>query len=218
MSEIVGSASRTLERTEAEQLVQHVADDALALVEAERRLVALPVEHAADQRANLRLGVLALDPGQAIEVEPVEQILVDAALQLLIGDVPGVRSRRSRFDRRRGSMTADNELTDQFLSLVCVPIYRRPERNPLRPPEPVRSLARAPRRRAREPARSATRTTGCDCRGPADAPCASPSARGGSHWETDARWRRRPPSRRRAGRSRPRTSRRLMTVETLVFG
>ena len=87
-----------LERPEAEQLVQHVGDDAFALVEAERRLVALPVEHAADQRANLRLGVLALDAGQAIEIEPVEQILVDAALQFLIGDVPGIGDRRSRFD------------------------------------------------------------------------------------------------------------------------
>ena len=90
MSEIDGSPSRTFERPEAEQLVQDVADDALALVQAERRLVALAFEHAADQRADLGLGVFALDAGQAIEVEPVEQILMDAALQLLIAGVSGI--------------------------------------------------------------------------------------------------------------------------------
>ena len=65
---------------------------ALALVQAERRRVALAVEHAADQRADLRLGVLALDPRQPLEVEPVEQILMDAALQLLIVRRSGYRA------------------------------------------------------------------------------------------------------------------------------
>ena len=88
------------ERTETEQLVQDVADDALALVEAERGFVSFPVEHAADERTDFGFRVFALDPGQPIEVEPVEQILVDAALQLLIRRVPSVRSRRSGFDRR----------------------------------------------------------------------------------------------------------------------
>jgi Rad3-related DNA helicase len=85
-----------LERSETEQLVQHVGDDALALVKAQRCPVA--VEHAANQRPNLRLGVLALDPRQAIEVESVEQILMDAALEFLVGGVPGVGDGRSRFD------------------------------------------------------------------------------------------------------------------------
>ncbi len=116
-----------LERTETEQLVQHVADDALALVEAERRRVPFPVEHPADERADLGFRVLALDPRQAIEVEPVEQILVDAALQLLIRRVPGVRSADRGSIAGRGSMTADSELTSQFLfgSAFCLTGVRR---------------------------------------------------------------------------------------------
>ena len=98
----------------------------LALVKAQRCPVA--VEHAANQRANLRLGVLALDPGQAIEVEPVEQILMDAALQFLIGGVPGFGDRRNS-----GSMTADERLIDGSSSLGCVPMTGGP-RECLSPP------------------------------------------------------------------------------------
>ena len=42
-------AQQSLERAEAEQLVQDVGDERLALEQAERRLVALALEHAADQ-------------------------------------------------------------------------------------------------------------------------------------------------------------------------
>ena len=75
MSETVGSVQQQLERSEAEQLVQHVVGHALALVEAERRRVAFAIQHAADQRANLGLGVLALDASEPIEIQPVQQIL-----------------------------------------------------------------------------------------------------------------------------------------------
>jgi hypothetical protein len=86
-----------LERPEAEELVQDVGDDRVALVEAERRLVALAIEHAADQRANLGFGVLALHARQAVEIQPVQQLLVDAALEVLVSRAPGGGGHRSRF-------------------------------------------------------------------------------------------------------------------------
>ena len=45
MSEIVGSCEQRFERAEAEQLVEDVGDQRLALVEAERRRRALALEH-----------------------------------------------------------------------------------------------------------------------------------------------------------------------------
>ena len=76
-----------LERTQSEQLVQDVVDDVLALVEAERRAVAFALQHAGDQRPDLRLRVFPSDASQAIEVQPVEQVLMDPALQVLIAGV-----------------------------------------------------------------------------------------------------------------------------------
>ena len=48
-----------LERAEAEQLVEHVVDERLALDEAERHALVLAVEQVLDDRADLRLGVRA---------------------------------------------------------------------------------------------------------------------------------------------------------------
>ena len=89
-------AEQLFERAEAEQLVEHVGREALAFGQAERRRLGLALEHRDDQPADLRLGVLALDVGQTIEIEPVEQRLMDAALQLLVVRSAGVdRAARS---------------------------------------------------------------------------------------------------------------------------
>ena len=87
MSEIDGSVQQHLERPEPEQLVQDVADQVLALEQAQRRAIALALEHAADQCADFRLGVFALHARQPIQVQPVQQLLVDRPLQLLIAGV-----------------------------------------------------------------------------------------------------------------------------------
>ena len=84
MSEIDGIAQQHLERSETEQLVDDVRDQRLALEEAERHRGALALDHPDDEIADFRLGVLAPHPRQPLEVEPVQQILVNAALQLLV--------------------------------------------------------------------------------------------------------------------------------------
>ena len=56
-----GSLSSVFERAEAEDLVQDVGDQRIALEQAERRRLALALEQAEDQAADLRLGILALD-------------------------------------------------------------------------------------------------------------------------------------------------------------
>ena len=53
--------------------------------------LALAIEQTADQAADLGFGVLALHARQPLEVQPAEQLLVNAALELLILRVPGVR-------------------------------------------------------------------------------------------------------------------------------
>ena len=77
-------AQQRLERPEAEQLVEDVRDQRLALEQAERRRGALALDHPDDQAPDLRLGLLALHPREPVEVQPVQQLLVDAALQLLV--------------------------------------------------------------------------------------------------------------------------------------
>ena len=58
---MAGSLQQRLERAEAEQLVEDVGDQRFALEQAERRRLALALEHPDDQAPDLRLGVLALD-------------------------------------------------------------------------------------------------------------------------------------------------------------
>ena len=79
MSEIVGIGEQHLERAEAEQLVEDVADQRLALELAERSRAPLFLEHRRDDAADLGLGLGALDPREPIEVQPVQQRLVDCA-------------------------------------------------------------------------------------------------------------------------------------------
>ena len=66
-----------LERPEPEELMQDVADQGLAFEQAQRRAIALALEHAADQCADFRLGVFALHAREPIQVQPVQQLLVD---------------------------------------------------------------------------------------------------------------------------------------------
>jgi hypothetical protein len=87
-------AQQRLERPEAEQLVDHVTDQALALLLAERGGQRLAVEQPGDQAPDLGLGVRAVRARQPVQVDPVQQFLVDPALH---GLVPRV----ARIDRRR---------------------------------------------------------------------------------------------------------------------
>ena len=93
MSEIVGILQQLLERAQTEQLVEHVEDERLALDQAEGRLLLFPLEHRRDQLAQLRLGLLALHLGEPFEIQAVQQLLVNAALQ---GLVLGVRVSAAR--------------------------------------------------------------------------------------------------------------------------
>ena len=49
--------------------------------------VALALDHAADQCANLRFGILAPDLRQPVEIEAIEQFLVDTPFQILVARI-----------------------------------------------------------------------------------------------------------------------------------
>ena len=53
---------------------------------------ALALDHADDQVADLRLGIVAPHARQALEIEPVEQLLVDPVLEILIVRAPRVHA------------------------------------------------------------------------------------------------------------------------------
>ena len=79
-----------LERPKSEQLVEDVADERLALVEAERDALVLAVEQVLDDRADLRLGVGPRGLRQPIQVQPIEQILMDLAFERLVLRLAGI--------------------------------------------------------------------------------------------------------------------------------
>ena len=83
-------AQQRLERTEAEDLVEDLDDQRVALELAEGRRLRFDVQHRVDEAANLRLGVLAADARQSIEMEPVQQVLVHPPLQALVLGMPRV--------------------------------------------------------------------------------------------------------------------------------
>ncbi len=90
-------AQQRLQRPEPEHVVEQLDEQRLALAEAERR--ALFGEQLAEQRADLALGARAIRLRQRLEVQPVEQLLVDAGFQLEV-----LRTRRLRLraaERRR---------------------------------------------------------------------------------------------------------------------
>src|SRR4030095_9959057 len=95
-----------LERPEAEELSEDVADQRLALAESERNALVLAVEEILDENADLGLGFRLRGPRQLIEVQPVEELLVNLALERLvgrracIGDARRVAPPFARFDPR----------------------------------------------------------------------------------------------------------------------
>ena len=82
MSLIVRIAQQRLERPESEHVVDQLAEEHLALAEAERRV--LLREQLAQERADLTLGARAIGLRERLEVQPVEQLAVDVRLQLEI--------------------------------------------------------------------------------------------------------------------------------------
>ncbi len=97
-----GSASSASKRTQPEDLVQHVDDDRIALEQAEGRSVALAIQEIADQAPDLGFRVLAFHARQPLEVEPAEQLLVNAAFEGLVLRIPDVRRWRDRHVAVRG--------------------------------------------------------------------------------------------------------------------
>ena len=86
-----GSREQRFERPEAEDLVQHVDDQRIALEQAQRRRLALPVEQAVDEAPDLGLGIFALHARQALEIQSTEQFLVDTSLERLILRIAHIR-------------------------------------------------------------------------------------------------------------------------------
>ncbi len=85
-----GIAKQHFERTQAEQLVDHVRDERLALEQAQRHRRAFALDHPGDQAPDLGLGLVALHPRQPIEVESVQQFLMNTALEVLVIDAARV--------------------------------------------------------------------------------------------------------------------------------
>ena len=79
MSETSGSASSSSSGPKAKQLVEHVVNQVLALVEAEGRRFGFTLENADDDVTQLRLRLVTLCSCQAFEVESIEQLLMDSA-------------------------------------------------------------------------------------------------------------------------------------------
>ena len=77
-------SEQRLQWTEPEELVQHVDDEILALREAQRNRLGLARNHPHDQIANLRLRLLTGNSREALQVQPVQQLLMNARLQFLI--------------------------------------------------------------------------------------------------------------------------------------
>src|SRR5207247_3679045 len=90
-----------LERPEAEHVVEELAEQRLALAEAERR--ALLGQQLAEERANLALGARAIGERERLEVQTVEQLFVNARLQLQVLLARRLRARVRRWCGERGS-------------------------------------------------------------------------------------------------------------------
>ena len=85
-------AQQRFERTEPEELVQHVGDERLALEKAERSGRELRFDDDGDDSPNLRLRVLTLHAREPLEIQAVQQLLMNLCLEALI--VSGLGSRR----------------------------------------------------------------------------------------------------------------------------
>ena len=105
-------AQQRLERAEAEDFVDDVAENRVALAHAERH--ALFGDQVEEQRADIGFGARPLGRCQRLEVQPVEQLPVDVGLEL---DV----LRPRRFDaRRRGSQALIGGVLSEREKLMIV--------------------------------------------------------------------------------------------------
>ena len=84
MSEIVGSFSSASSGPSPNSSLQDVGDEGLALGQAQRRALILAVEQPLDDAADFGFGVRARHLRQPVEVQPVQQILMDPALERLV--------------------------------------------------------------------------------------------------------------------------------------
>ncbi len=82
MSDDGGVLQQRLQRTQAEDFIQDLFDDAVFFHQAEGRL--LFVHQLGDGRANLGADALARHGGEGLQVDPVQKLAVQRELQLLV--------------------------------------------------------------------------------------------------------------------------------------
>ena len=125
-------AEQRFERAQAEELVEDVDDERLALGQRERRRLVAALDDLEDDAANLRLRLLLSHLRQPLEVQPVEQIVVDPGLQVLITLLP--RIRRGAGHRNNGIHDANAPCTNTSSRPRDCDVYdRRPVRRPNSP-------------------------------------------------------------------------------------
>ena len=147
-----------LERPEAEQFVEDVADERLPLEEAQRDLVALGVQHPHDHAADLGFRLLAADAGQALQVEPVQQPLVNPALQFLVLRVSRVDASGSWRNERHASASVGAHERPVSRPKMLLPLFAR-----LDVVRQLRQFVREHLERARQPGLVARRRAGGPC-------------------------------------------------------
>ena len=102
-------AQQRLERAEAEQLVEHVGHERLALEQAHRSGLLEPFDDDGNDPADFRFGLLALHAREPLQVQAVQQVLMDACLQMLVVLLARVRGTcESRGDSGSGSGCGSN--------------------------------------------------------------------------------------------------------------
>ena len=95
--------------------MQDVGDQRIALEQAQRRCLTLPFQQTQNEALDFRLCVLSPHFRQALEVETPEQLVVDAALQILIfagSDVRGLLQRWRPEEARHDLDSSDELLRD----------------------------------------------------------------------------------------------------------
>jgi hypothetical protein len=89
------------ERTETKELVENVIDQTLPFEDGQGRRQRLAIEHVVDQRFDLGLGFATGYLRQPVEIQPIEQIVMDLALDRLVFRVARVQG--GWRNRRRGA-------------------------------------------------------------------------------------------------------------------
>ena len=102
-----GSRSSASSGPEAEELVEDVDDQRLALGQAERRRLVAALDDLEDDAADLGLRLLLAHLRQPLEVQAVQQIVVDPGLQVLVAAAAGGPTGRAdtRSERTTGFMS-----------------------------------------------------------------------------------------------------------------